>query len=286
MQHPPCNSKDVRQHPPPPPHSLRITYLASLLLPRISLPHLPSLVFPPPRSTQGPDIVSTGMDLDPLIFDRAVSSALPMVPIEFFTSLFSLLSPNIVTSLVSLLLMESPLLLVSRELSALTNISEALCALLFPLSWCGIYIPVTPRGFDLDAALEAPLPFIIGTNVGDHTSAEGTARRNALYEEIVADTEPVDCSGPAGTVALWHRATMHKVATNYSRAIRFGLIYDFLSNEDLGNGQAWDETGLHADVWDQTGWTGPSPALWERWRGGGGLCNPPGGREKERAARL
>ena len=175
MQHPPCNSKDVRQHPPPPPHSLRITYLASLLLPRISLPHLPSLVFPPPRSTQGPDIVSTGMDLDPLIFDRAVSSALPMVPIEFFTSLFSLLSPNIVTSLVSLLLMESPLLLVSRELSALTNISEALCALLFPLSWCGIYIPVTPRGFDLDAALEAPLPFIIGTNVGDHTSAEGTA---------------------------------------------------------------------------------------------------------------
>ena len=62
---------------------------------------------PPPRSTQGPDIISTGMDLNPLIFDRAVSSALPMVPIEFFTSLFSLLSPNIVTALVSLLLRES-----------------------------------------------------------------------------------------------------------------------------------------------------------------------------------
>ena len=115
-------------------------------------------------------------------------------------------------------------------------------------------------------------------------SDEGIARRNALYEQIVADTEPVDCSGPAGTVVLWHRATMHKVATNYSTAIRFGLIYDFLSSEDLGNGQAWDETGLHADVWEQAGWTGPSPALWERWRGDGGLRMA--AREKEQAARL
>ena len=115
-------------------------------------------------------------------------------------------------------------------------------------------------------------------------SAEGTARRDALVEEIAADTEPVDCFGPAGTVVLWHRATMHKVATNYSQAIRFGCIYDFLSSEQLGNGQAWDTLGLHADAWEQQrGWVGPAPALWERWRGDGGLRI---GTREEQTARL
>ena len=29
-----------------------------------------------------------------------------------------------------------------------------------------------------------------------------------MQEEIMADTEPVECSGPVGTVVLWHRCTM------------------------------------------------------------------------------
>ena len=58
-------------------------------------------------------------------------------------------------------------------------------------------------------------------------SEEAAARIAALVEQIVADTEPVAVHGPAGTIVLWHRATLHSVGANYSDTIRQAIIYDF-----------------------------------------------------------
>ena len=95
-------------------------------------------------------------------------------------------------------------------------------------------------------------------------SAEAKERLAALVAEIDADTEPVDCCGPEGTVVLWHRATMHTVAANYTEppAIRQGIIYDFLSAQPLGDGRQWDgEDGERLQV----PWLGPGPGVWDGW---------------------
>ena len=59
----------------------------------------------------------------------------------------------------------------------------------------------------------------------DPGSDEGHGRLRSLVEAIAADTEPVDCHGPCGTVVFWHRCTAHKVAENYTDTIRQAVIY-------------------------------------------------------------
>ncbi len=48
----------------------------------------------------------------------------------------------------------------SSQLSLLTAAAEICCAIMYPLQWPHVYIPVLPRG--LVQVLQAPMPFIIG----------------------------------------------------------------------------------------------------------------------------
>eukprot|EP01050_Picozoa_sp_SAG11_P018202 SAG11_NODE_2713_length_3052_cov_7.309854_2_plen_445_part_00 len=73
------------------------------------------------------------------------------------------------------------------------------------------------------------------------SSSEAKARTQELVVAIAADTEPVDCYGPAGTVVLMHRATAHKVAENYSDVLRQAVLYDF----DCSAGTTWCEQPLY-----------------------------------------
>lgn len=67
------------------------------------------------------------------------------------------------------------------------------------------------------------------------SSPEAATRTQELVAAIEADTEPVDCHGPAGTVVIMHRAMAHKVAENYSSTLRQSLLYDF----DCSTGTLW-----------------------------------------------
>jgi hypothetical protein len=58
-------------------------------------------------------------------------------------------------------------------------------------------------------------------------SEEAKARAASLVKRIVADTAPVAVHGAAGTIVIWHRATLHSVGANYSGTIRQAIIYDF-----------------------------------------------------------
>lgn len=78
----------------------------------------------------------------------------------------------------------------------------------------------------------------------------------ALTKAIEADTEPVDCHGPAGTVVFWHRCTAHKVAKNYSDGIRQAVIYDFCSRTATEYGQRAQSSGQPQ-----------MPTMWELWHG-------------------
>jgi hypothetical protein len=67
--------------------------------------------------------------------------------------------------------------------------------------------------------------------------------------EVKADTQPVDCHGPAGTVVLWHTKILHIAGQNTSdNIIRQASIYAFLkTSESLPDPLVIDNAG--GDIW-------------------------------------
>ncbi|MBT3341497.1 MAG: hypothetical protein HN712_27325 [Gemmatimonadetes bacterium] len=67
--------------------------------------------------------------------------------------------------------------------------------------------------------------------------------------QIKADTAPVDCHGPAGTVVLWHTKILHMAGRNCSDdVIRQATIYGFMKTPAaLPDPLVVDETNL--DIW-------------------------------------
>lgn len=77
------------------------------------------------------------------------------------TLLFSKLEPANIVTLFNCLLCELPILVVASRIEVLTPCLDALLALMFPLSWPYIYIPLLPSS--LTEMLNAPVPFLCGT---------------------------------------------------------------------------------------------------------------------------
>jgi hypothetical protein len=67
--------------------------------------------------------------------------------------------------------------------------------------------------------------------------------------EIKADTQPVDCHGPAGTVVLWHTKILHIAGQNTtSDVLRQATIYGFTkTTASLSDAMAVDNT--NGDIW-------------------------------------
>ena len=70
--------------------------------------------------------------------------ALPAVDIDF-TVLFTMLEPANIVTAVNALLTEQQVLVVTKHVEALTSVTAALVALIYPLEWPHIYIPVLPQ---------------------------------------------------------------------------------------------------------------------------------------------
>ena len=71
----------------------------------------------------------------------------------------ALTMPNVVL-LIEYVLSESRVILLSSHTAMLQLVSKAITELIWPLKWCGVYIPVLPSR--LIQALEAPCPYICG----------------------------------------------------------------------------------------------------------------------------
>ena len=113
----------------------------------------------PPRGMTSVQV--TVADL-PLRFQRPPPNQLPMIEPECFNMLFRSLSIENVVLVWSCLLLEYKTVLCSDSISTMTPTSLALLSLLFPFTWCGIYIPVLPQTL-LDV-IEAPVPFLVGVD--------------------------------------------------------------------------------------------------------------------------
>jgi len=77
-----------------------------------------------------------------------------------FGLLFELISHEHIVAAFNLLIQEHKLVIVSKYCSVLVHCSEALRALLYPLEWQSVYIPLLPTA--AKNVLSAPVPFFIG----------------------------------------------------------------------------------------------------------------------------
>ena len=87
-----------------------------------------------------------------------------------------------------------------------------------------------------------------------HTDKHLEVRRAGGYTDpeinaIRADTQPVDCHGPAGTVVLWHTKILHMAGHNQSTdVLRQATIYGYLKTpEAVPDDRVVDEGNL--DIW-------------------------------------
>ena len=87
-------------------------------------------------------------------------SQCPLIDPPSLSLLFLHLSPATVVHLLSLLLSETSVVLLSSSLHLLSPLVESLSALLHPLRWPYIYIPLLP--LSLADFFQAPQPFLIG----------------------------------------------------------------------------------------------------------------------------
>ncbi|KAL0967981.1 hypothetical protein UPYG_G00260610 [Umbra pygmaea] len=78
---------------------------------------------------------------------------------------FSLLGVENLVRLLTCILLESQVLLISHDYQRLMTVTESITTLLFPFQWQHIYLPVLPA--TLNHLLDTPVPFIIGVQRND-----------------------------------------------------------------------------------------------------------------------
>lgn len=69
----------------------------------------------------------------------------------------------------------------SKEISNLTNCTEALLALLYPFEWPHVYIPVMHK--NLSGFFDAPIPYVIGVHPMVLKQAEIPTQVNFIFWE-------------------------------------------------------------------------------------------------------
>ena len=120
-----------------------------------------------------------------LVFYRPPPNKLPMRHFSF-KLLFQCVSPENVIHLFTAALTEKRILFVGSNLGKLAPLSECLSALLFPLTWPHIYIPLLPQ--PLSEFVNAPMPYLMGV---DRQCAPDPA---ILDQVIVVDADNNVCN--------------------------------------------------------------------------------------------
>lgn len=95
-----------------------------------------------------------------IAFDQPPPLSLPVVDEICFDALFTCLGAKSVGAILSALLTEQSVLLVSEHSHVLTMVSYGLLALLFPFEWVNSFIPILP--FEAIQLTQAPFPFFFG----------------------------------------------------------------------------------------------------------------------------
>lgn len=146
-------------------------------------------------------LVKPGLtDDNDVVFSIPDPTSLPISP-HPIEVMFQYMGPRGAIDLLSCALCEKKILLHSFDIDKLPVIGEGIRALLYPLKWTHVYVPVIPM--DLLNLVEAPVPFIIGVNSRLLLEDE---RNGGLSEEFLRNHDVVlaDCdSGVVSQAGGW-----------------------------------------------------------------------------------
>ena len=190
----------------PSPVLTRASPLAAALVSLASQPApAPGQVLPPPPLAGG-----LGLPTLRAPFDRGVGPANADV---FFAPLLWRVPLAAALNLFAALLAERRIIILASDLSALSGAVHAAAAMLYPLAWQHIYLPILPASL-LDY-LSAPMPFLVGL-----PACLEPAMRTQPMEEVVLlnlDTGVIECF--AEDLALLPRTSGGRLAAELKAAI-------------------------------------------------------------------
>jgi hypothetical protein len=133
--------------------------------------YLTYLIYEIPVPSRGEQLTLTLSPLIPSLYQtRFPIKNMPEVDCGTFHLLFQYLSAENVVHVVEAILMEQRIVLMSENIRILAPIGEALLALIFPLQWQLIYIPMLPSYMTL--SLKSPVNYIVGVHTSNVIDSE------------------------------------------------------------------------------------------------------------------
>eukprot|EP01083_Nonionella_stella_P242255 845175_1 len=120
------------------------------------------------------------------------SFAYPQLDVNIYRELFCVLDTHTIVKLLCCIMCEYNMIFYSRQSSTLVKVQECLKALLFPLDWAHIYIPLLPKA--LIHVTEAPVPFMLGLNTSDVQTLADTKHDLSEIVMVNIDTSTIEFS--------------------------------------------------------------------------------------------
>lgn len=115
-----------------------------------------------PLPDQGVTMIEYTIGNSTLWFSRPPPKYFSLWPDSSYEYLFRALKIEDVILLLTWVMLEKKVLLVSKKKSLLSNVSRAILALLFPFKWEHVLIPILPK--QLLHCIETIFPYIIGVS--------------------------------------------------------------------------------------------------------------------------
>ena len=97
--------------------------------------------------------------------------------------LFSLFTPSLIIFLLNTLILEKSVVIYGSNISLVSALTSAVVQLLRPFPWEGVFIPLIPS--DAIEILEAPVPFVVGTNIPFDVHKISPAANVLFVDEIL-----------------------------------------------------------------------------------------------------
>ena len=133
--------------------------------------YLTYLIYEIPVPSRGEQLILTlSPTITSLYQTRSPVKNIPEVDYGSFQILFQYLSVENVVHIIEAILMEQRIVLMSENIRILAPIGEALLALIFPLQWQLIYIPMLPSYMTL--SLKSPVNYIVGVHTSSVVDSE------------------------------------------------------------------------------------------------------------------
>mmetsp|Transcript_8458 Transcript_8458/g.18552 ORF Transcript_8458/g.18552 Transcript_8458/m.18552 type:complete len:601 (-) Transcript_8458:779-2581(-) len=156
-----------------------------------------------------------GIDLGTKLLSFAtppVATSFPIVDEICFEALLSCLRPENIATVVSSLLVELPVLIITEYPELLTFVTQALLSLLFPFEWHHPYIPLLPN--KMLEIIQAPFPFLIGIHSTHFSNVSPNRLGSLMIVHLDRDSVvvPIDVQKPG----LPHAITSALVSAIYN----------------------------------------------------------------------